>query len=208
MDRVELERPQTECVNTRRGLTTPTVNWRAEMQPIEWRPIAGFEGYYEVSSDGQVRSVDRYIPHPRNGVMHMMNRLGRTKALRPNDLGYLCVHLYRDGKLTVKKVSHLVAAAFIGPKPTPGLFLCHNNGTKADNRVENLRWDTPSANNLDSVRHGTHGMARKTHCKRGHPFDEIHSVTDPATGHRKCKTCQTMTRRRWKIRKREEALHG
>ena len=63
-----------------------------------------------------------------------------------------------------------------------------NNGNPADNRVENLRWDTTAANRRDCVNHGNNLNAAKTHCFRGHPFtpDNVYTVRLP---HRVCKTC-------------------
>lgn len=59
----------------------------------------------------------------------------------------------------------LMMEAFVGPRP-PGHYVCHNNGDPADNRLENLRYDTPKGNSADASRHGTqptgtrHGIAK------------------------------------------------
>lgn len=65
--------------------------------------------------------------------------------------GYVRVCLYSK---TVKPVHRLVLEAFVGPCPE-GMQACHNNGIRDDNRVENLRWDTPKGNSLDKAKHGT-----------------------------------------------------
>jgi hypothetical protein len=57
------------------------------------------------------------------------------------------------------------------------------------NRLENLRWDTPSANQLDSVRNGTHRLARVTHCPKGHPYSPENTYNHPSGG-RICRTCR------------------
>lgn len=68
--------------------------------------------------------------------------------------GYLEVSLQREGKQYTRKVHSLVLRTFIGPRPED-LQGCHNNGNKLDNRLDNLRWDTASANQLDRIKHGT-----------------------------------------------------
>jgi hypothetical protein len=59
-----------------------------------------------------------------------------------------------NGRLIRPKIGHLVANAFIGPNPGK-LDLCHGDGNKQNNRVENLRWGTRSENTQDALRHGT-----------------------------------------------------
>jgi len=81
----------------------------------------------------------------------------KGKRLKPghNKGGYAYVGLYRDGVRYARRIHRLVLETFIGPCPE-GMEACHNNGIRTDNRVNNLRWDTSSANHLDAVRHGTH----------------------------------------------------
>lgn len=100
--------------------------------------VPGFPDY-EVTRDGRVWS-----------------NKGRGRWLKPGIAsgGYPLVGLMRDGRQYSRKVHVLVALAFLGPRPE-GHDVCHNNGNPADNRVENLRYDTRSANLRDAVRHGT-----------------------------------------------------
>lgn len=120
----------------------------------KWLPVREYVGLYEVSNLGRVRSLDRYRPHWRgNGTVLMPGKmLTPTKAHRT---GHLQVTLSRDGHAKCPYVHVLVLEAFVSPRPD-GLECCHYNGIANDNRVENLRWDTRSANRYDSVRHGTH----------------------------------------------------
>lgn len=149
-----------------------------------WKPVVGYEGYYEVSNMGRVRSVDRII-HRSDG----RTRIAKARILKPfgSKYGHLELKLYRDANVNNCQVHRLVLEAFVGRCPD-GMECCHNNGIADDNRLENLRWDTPSANQYDSVRHGTHVAARKTHCKNGHPLTPGNYYIRN-NGGRNCKQC-------------------
>lgn len=114
----------------------------------EWRAVVGFEGCYEVSSSGRVRSLDRLVSHGIGGLM----RKRQGCLLKPGTVqsGHQLVVL---GRTQNRLVHRLVLEAFVGPKPD-GMECCHNDGDPANNRVDNLRWDTRSANILDDYKHG------------------------------------------------------
>ncbi len=81
---------------------------------------------------------------------------------------------YRQIRLPNRKrvgIHALVLETFVGPRP-PGMMPCHSDGDPANNRLDNLRWDTMSANMHDAVHHGTHGRARVTQCPSGHEYTE------------------------------------
>lgn len=103
----------------------------------QWKPIAGFEGHYEVSDYGRVRTIG-----------------GGIKGHSRSNDGRLSVNLWRDGKQKLMKVHRLVLHAFKGPCPE-GMEGCHNDGNPAHNHIDNLRWDTHQANILDRIKHGT-----------------------------------------------------
>lgn len=148
---------------------------------VEWRKVPGYEGLYEVSSDGQVRSLGRKTTRGY--------RKGRILKpyLRP-DNGRLQVELIdAQGVRRSVRVHSVVALAFLGPRPH-GLHVCHSNGDRLDNRASNLRYDTPKANVADTLRQGMHHQASKTHCIAGHPFDDINTYRRP-NGHRTCRAC-------------------
>lgn len=121
------------------------------MQEPELRSIAGHEGRYSVTADGRVWS------HPK--------RFGRG-GLRPgrwlkpgfNSRGYLCVRLCRNGIGQSHCVHALVASAFVDRPVGRGakLEVNHINGTKPDNRAENLEWVTRSENVAHAHRIGLH----------------------------------------------------
>jgi hypothetical protein len=121
---------------------------------IDFRPVVGFPGYL-VTSDGKVWSS-----------AGRRRRSGRWLhfVVMPN-VPYLRVALYRRGQQHKFLVHRLVLEAFVGPCPE-GMEACHNNGDPADNRLENLRWDTHSRNTVDCLQHGTHNwvnMRGETH---------------------------------------------
>lgn len=148
----------------------------------EWRAVVGYEGLYEVSDQGRVRSVPRVIKD-RSGRQQRWK--GKVLALAESGRGkYFSVGL--PGGRTAH-VHVLVAAAFIGLRPD-GLEVCHGNGDHHDNRAENLRYGTPSDNMTDRVRHGTHHQTRKTHCAQNHPYDAAN--TAHYRGHRICRECR------------------
>lgn len=127
------------------------------MENIEiWREIPGFEGFYEASSLGRIRSVARVVPATRNGIA--ATRLSPSKVLKPHlntaRGGYYSVKTCVEGRALTKAVHSMVCAAFHGPRPE-GMTAAHNNGDSTDNRPENLRWDTLKANHADKISHGT-----------------------------------------------------
>lgn len=148
-----------------------------------WLPVVGFESHYEVSNAGQVRSKDRVGQDGRK-------LKGRLRSPGSTAMGHRQLGLSVNGKLHYRYVHRLVLEAFVGPCPD-GMECCHSNGNPADNRVENLRWDTPSANTIDAFRHGTRVPVRVkgTHCKRGHEFTG-RNVLQPSGGSRRgCRAC-------------------
>lgn len=180
---VELKRPETECANTRPGLTLNRISldWRAAMQSNQWRPVRGFEGYYEVSNTGDVRSLTRIDTYGRR-------RQGRPLVPAANTSGHLYVKLTRGNRKTKRYVHRLVIDAFVGPGPE-GTECCHNDGDPANNHVGNLRWDTHKENVRDTIRHGRNVCANKTHCLRGHPLVEFNITPWSRQGKRNCYAC-------------------
>jgi len=140
-----------------------------------WLPVVGYEGLYEVSDLGRVRSL------PRNTTS------GRILCLSISGPGYQQVSLFAQGRLKKTYVHHLVAEAFIGPRPE-GYEIRHLDGDRLNNTLANLRYGVHSENELDKVRHGTHHYAKRTHCNQNHEYTPENTGI-PAAGGRWCRTC-------------------
>ena len=107
-----------------------------------WKPIPGYEGYYEASSEGRIRSVDReYITS--NGKHY--HKKGRILKLNTSQ-EYTNVELNKDGHAHQYSVHRLVATTFI-PNPENKETVNHKDEDKRNNCVENLEWMTWSENN-------------------------------------------------------------
>lgn len=154
----------------------------------EWRSVPGYEGLYEVSSLGRVRSLDRTITRRdgrssrRRGVIL---RKGVTKA------GYELVVLTRDGVAKSSNVHVIVASAFLkNPENYP--LVRHLDDIGTHNEVGNLAWGTYSQNRKDAVSSGAYvnQYANATHCIRGHEFDTGNTYLIPSGG-RACRKCRT-----------------
>lgn len=134
-----------------------------------WKPVVGYEGLYEVSNTGKVRSLydarwDKY----------------RVKELKPlnNSRGYLMVFLYKDGERKMHTVHKLVMAAFVGPRPE-GYDINHIDEDKTNNRVDNLEYCTHRENNNWGTR-TERVTAANTNGKLSRPVLEFDQFADLA----------------------------
>lgn len=116
-----------------------------------WKDIPGYEGRYQASTEGRIRSVDHRVRLVAHGTE--TTRLMKGRILRPGGR--------KDGHLSVvlghgahgSQVHQLVMLTFVGPPPA-GTEVCHNDGNPANNALENLRYDTRSENIRDEYRAG------------------------------------------------------
>lgn len=111
-----------------------------------WKAVPGYEGLYEVSNCGRVRSLDRVVHRPKGDYVH------KGRILKPGiaSNGYYTVNLSKDGKGDTKTVHWLVAKAFL-PNPNNLPYINHKDEGRTNNHVDNLEWCTPSYNS----RYGT-----------------------------------------------------
>ena len=116
----------------------------------EWRPVVGYEGLYEVSSYGRVRSLDRYVEYS-NGRIHLYK--GKVLSLLKGKYGYIQVSVYYKRKMYKKYVHRLVAQAFI-PNPDNLPMVNHKDEDKSNCMVDNLEW-------CDAKYNSTYGTARE-----------------------------------------------
>lgn len=112
-----------------------------------WKPIPNYEGMYEASDMGRIRSVSRIVK--RNGGTNK-TLSGRVLVTSTQGNGYKCVTLSQNGCVRTYRVHRLVAITFIpNPKGLPEVN--HINENKADNSVSNLEWIT----HIGNIKHGT-----------------------------------------------------
>lgn len=161
----------------------------------EWRAVPGFEGFYEVSTLGQVRSLARISAQGRRVV-------ARILAQMTGSSGYRQVNFHRDRKQTTHHVHRLVLSTFNGPAPE-GMQVRHLNGDRSDITLGNLAWGTQLQNMQDQRRHGTHKNSVKTHCPAGHPYAGDNLLVDKH-GNRRCAKCRRETWRRVSARRSAE----
>lgn len=116
-----------------------------------WKDIPGYEGHYQVSDSGFVRSVDREVPTSDGKIKRLRGvllRHGQTQQ------GYRIVNLSLEGNTKMHTVHSLVMLAFVGPRPFDR-EICHGPGGIGDNAITNLRYGTHIENERDKLRDGT-----------------------------------------------------
>lgn len=107
-----------------------------------WKDVKGYEGLYQVSNLGRVKSLSRKVPH-LSGYRTIPMRIVKTHI--SSTTGYKMVHLHKDGTYKLRLVHRIVAEIFI-PNPHKLPYINHKNEIKTDNRVDNLEWCTPNYN--------------------------------------------------------------
>ena len=128
-----------------------------------WKDINGYEGLYQVSNKGRVKSLDRYATNhskkqfrPERILKQNIQQAGRSKRCM--------VVLSKEGKLRPVRVHRLVAEAFI-PNPENKPFIDHIDTDSTNNKVENLRWVTAKENSNNPL-----SKKHSSEAKIGHPY--------------------------------------
>jgi NUMOD4 motif. len=126
----------------------------------KWKDIKGYEGLYQVSNMGNIKSLGRYV-QDRGNTYYIKEKMKIFHA-KANDYGRL--QLYKNGKPKNVYAHRLVAEAFL-PNTQNKKTVNHKNGIKTDNRVENLEWATYSENNIHAIETGLNGSEQRRNCK-------------------------------------------
>lgn len=133
-----------------------------------WKDIPGYEGEYQASTLGRIRSLDRYISNYPSG-----QRFQKSVVLkqRPSEKtrNRLTVDLPGMKKTLVHK---LIMMTFVGPRPK-GLEVCHKDGDESNNRLDNLRYDTKSNNQIDIYRYGKKPVAGSLHLNKSYKLENF-----------------------------------
>lgn len=134
----------------------------------EWRDIAGYEGYYQVSNLGRVRSCDRVIKYPTH------ERILKARIMKciVNSRGYTYVNLDAHFRVVKALVHRLVAFAFL-PACEGRDQVNHKNGVKTDNCVSNLEWCTRSENTKHAHEFGLISNSGEKHPKAVFTEDQV-----------------------------------
>lgn len=110
-----------------------------------WRDVVGYEGLYQISSNGRIKRLHQDQRH-RCGLFRILKQ-------KINKNGYHSIGLYKNKNRKDFLVHRLVLRAFIGQCPKK-MESCHNDGNAGNNFIGNLRYDTRSNNALDRTKHG------------------------------------------------------
>lgn len=118
-----------------------------------WKDIIGYEGAYQISNYGRVRSCDRYIV--QNGRWGRYTRFFPAKILTPTDNGngYLIISFKKAGKRRNYYIHRLVASHFIAELDNTNLVVNHKDYNKKNNQASNLEWVTQAENVAYSICH-------------------------------------------------------
>lgn len=128
-----------------------------------FKDVPGYEGYYQASNQGRVKSLNRNVKHPYGNVRFIKRRILKPCIVK----GYYCVRLSKKGKCKTYPVHILIALTFLDFKQTGhgGLIMDHINNIKTDNRLENLQIITNRENTSKDRKNGTSKYVGVSWCK-------------------------------------------
>lgn len=129
-----------------------------------WLPILGYEGIYEVSNLGNIRSLDRY----RHGGGFILGRAMKTSTT----MGYPYFNASKDGVCNPMYVHFAVASAFLGARES-GKQINHKDGNKRNNCVDNLEYVTPSENMSHAIEHSLNRVPKPDNRGERHGMSKL-----------------------------------
>ena len=132
------------------------------MEQEIWKDIVGYEGKYQVSNLGRVKSLGRFIEKKGQPPAYLHERILSTHINK----GYKMIGLYSNNKGKTFSVHRLIANAFI-PNPNNFPHIDHINTISTDNRIENLRWVNRSMNMMNEITHKKRSEYWKEKTKKG-----------------------------------------
>lgn len=124
-----------------------------------WKDIPEYEGLYQVSNLGRVKSLARWVRTGRYMTWHQLPERMLKFGVQPD--GYLLVQLCKDGEKITCLVHHLVLKGFVGPRPNGKQCRHFPDQNPTNNKLTNLSWGTPKKNVEDKKAKGTWGMKLK-----------------------------------------------
>lgn len=171
----------------------------------DWYPVRGWEGLYEITKGGRVRSLDRVVKSA-NGRRYF--KKGQEMKTYRAGSRYPGVMFSHEGRVEDIQLHRLLAQMFI-PNPDNLPVVRHLNDDARDYRLENLAWGTQKDNLYDIFNNRGHYNSQKTHCKNGHPFDEENTYITRSGG-RTCRTCRdaAVAKSQGKLVSMEPKRHG
>lgn len=131
-----------------------------------WKPIDGYEGTYEVSNLGRVKSLARVVERLHGKTLPLQEKI--LKQSIRNQYGHLAVGLRLKGVPRKSFYVHDLVAKYFIPNPLNYPEVRHGKQGRLVNTVDNLSWGTRSHNMQDAVLDGTQNMVSRTHCPYGH----------------------------------------
>jgi hypothetical protein len=158
-----------------------------------WIPVVGYEGLYEVSDAGRVKSL---VPSKKRPIA------GHVLTPKRSGQGYLCVALYRHGKPTTITIHQLVMRAFVGAVPD-GMNVNHRDGKKKNNLLSNLEYVSYSENSRHALSKGlSHPVSPRGQANGNASITETQAISIAQqlhAGERPCNIAREMGISAWPV---------